>query len=113
MERRLHERYPANLDAIVSDIAVPQRTALGRIMDLSEGGACAEVPREFPVGAIVRVQIAECSLFGHVIYCRCQDQNYRIGIEIVRVLIGESNIARLLKTILAEAMHSTPGVTSY
>ena len=96
MERRLHERYPANLDAAVSDIAMPDRTAAGRLVDISASGVRAEVPLAFPIGAIVKLQIADSTLFGHVIYCRCEEKTNQIGIEVVRVLIGESDLARLL-----------------
>jgi hypothetical protein len=113
VERRLHERYPANLDAEVSDISSPDHIASGRIIDISHSGVCALVPLDFREGAIVRLKIADCSLFGHVIYCRPQEQSYRIGIEVVRVLVGESDLARLLKRVLAEEMSDTPGVSIY
>ena len=57
----------------------------------------------------VKVQIGDCALFGHVTYCD-DDPAFRTGIEIVRVLIGESDLARLVKAILIETMPATPGV---
>jgi hypothetical protein len=50
-------------------------------------------------------------LFGHVIYCD-DEPAFRTGIEIVRVLIGESDLARLVNAILTETMPNTPGVVS-
>jgi hypothetical protein len=113
MERRLHERYPANLDAVISDIAVPSRTAHGKIVDISETGVRAEAPLELAVGALVKLQIADSTLFGHVIHTRCVQQNYQIGIEVVRVLFGESDLGRLLNAVLAEGMPHTPGVFTH
>jgi hypothetical protein len=51
-------------------------------------------------------------LFGHVLYC-IEDQSFRTGIEVVRVLIGESDLARLVNVILAESMPATPGVIAH
>ncbi|HTB14364.1 MAG TPA: PilZ domain-containing protein [Bryobacteraceae bacterium] len=109
MDRRLDERYHTNLAATVTDIAAPDRIASGQIVNLSQSGACAHLSRRFEPGAIVKVQIGDCALFGHVTFCD-EEPAFRTGIEIVRVLIGESDLSRLLKGILAEVMPSTPGV---
>lgn len=63
------------------------------------------------IGATVKVQIHDCNLFGHIIYCD-EEPAFRTGIEIVRVLIGESDLSRLVRAILAEAMPNTPGVVA-
>jgi hypothetical protein len=72
-------------------------------------GICASLSMRLAVGATVKVQIHDCALFGHVIYCD-EEPAFRTGIEIVRVLIGESDLSRLVNAILAEAMPNTPGV---
>jgi hypothetical protein len=55
------------------------------------------------------VQMEDCVLFGHVTYCN-EAPSFRTGIEIVRVLVGQSDLARLINAILAESMPATPGV---
>jgi hypothetical protein len=110
MDRRLDERYQTNLAATVTDIAAPDRIASGQIVNLSQSGVCAHLSRRFALGAIVKVQVGDCALFGHVTYCD-EEPAFRTGIEIVRVLIGDSDLSRLLKGILAEVMPSTPGVS--
>lgn len=118
-DRRLDERYQANLDVTVTDIAAPDRIASGRIVDVSQSGICANLSSCFAPGAIVKTQLADCVLFGHVIDCNqvdCdsidyhQDRSFRTGIEVVRVLIGESDLARLVNAVLAEKMPDTPGI---
>ncbi len=119
MERRLDERYQANMDVTVTDIAAPDRIASGRIVDISQSGVCADLTSRFALGAIVKAQLADCVLFGHVIDCAQidgnptdvhQDQSFRTGIEVVRVLIGDSDLARLVNAVLAEKMPATPGI---
>jgi hypothetical protein len=114
MERRLDERYQANMDVTVTDIAAPDRIASGRIVDISRSGVCANLSSQFPLGAIVKAQLTDCVLFGHVIDCAAVDGNpdqlFRTGIEVVRVLIGDSDLARLVNAVLAEKMPATPGI---
>jgi hypothetical protein len=112
MDRRLDQRYQTNLAVTVTDIAAPDRVASGRIVNLSQSGACADLSMRLPPGAIVKVQIGDCALFGHVTYCE-QVDSFRTGIEIVRVLIGESDLAHLVHAVLVEAMPATPGVIRY
>ena len=111
MDRRLEERYQTNLAAIVTDIAAPDRVASGRIVNVSQSGICASLSMQLAVGATVKVQIHDCKLFGHIIYCD-EEPAFQTGIEIVRVLIGESDLSRLVRAILTEAMPNTPGVVA-
>jgi hypothetical protein len=118
-ERRLDERYQTNLHVTVTDLAAPERVASGQIVDISQSGVCVNLSSRFAPGAIVKAQLADCVLFGHVIDCAQvnanqtdipQDQLFRTGIEVVRVLIGESDLARLVNAVLAEKMPATPGI---
>jgi hypothetical protein len=109
MDRRFDERYRTNLAATVTDIAAPERVASGQVVNVSQSGICANLSMRVAPGATVKVQIGDCALFGHVTYCD-DDPAFRTGIEIVRVLIGESDLARLVKAILIETMPATPGV---
>jgi hypothetical protein len=109
MDRRFDDRYRTNLAATVTDIEVPERVASGQVVNVSQSGVCANLSMRVAPGATVKVQIGDSVLFGHVTYCD-NDPAFRTGIEIVRVLIGESDLARLVKVILIEAMPATPGV---
>jgi hypothetical protein len=109
MDRRIDSRYPASLQVTVTDIAAPDRVASGLLVDISESGVCATLSLALAEGAIVKAQVGDCVLFGHVTYCD-EDNSFRTGIEVVRVLIGESDLGRLMKAILAEEMPATPGV---
>jgi hypothetical protein len=109
MDRRIDSRYPASLEVTVTDIAAPDRVASGLVVDISQSGVCATLSMAMAKGAIVKAQVGDCVLFGHVVYC-IEEQSFRTGIEVVRVLIGESDLARLMNAMLAESMPSTPGV---
>jgi hypothetical protein len=111
MDLRFDERYRTNLEVMVTDIGAPQRVASGQIIDISQSGVCANLSERLDVGTVVKAQTGDCTLFGHVVYSE-GDPQFRTGIEVVRVLIGESDLARLVNSILAEAMPSTPGLVA-
>ena len=111
MDWRHEERYQTNLAAIVTDLASPDRIASGQIVNVSQSGICATLSMRFAIGTTVKVLIGDCRLFGHVNYCD-EEPAFRTGIEIVRVLIGESDLSRVVKAILAETMPNTPGVAA-
>jgi hypothetical protein len=110
MERRRHERLSSEFDASLTDIVMPSHTAPGRVIDISESGVCVEVSLDFSVGATVKLALRDCTLFGHVAHCSRNGDKYRVGIDVVRVLIGDSDLGRLVNSILAESMPHTPGV---
>src|SRR5580704_13305389 len=102
MDRRFDERYQANLEVTVTDLATRDRVASGWIIDISHEGVCADLSLSFKVGAAVKVLTGDCKLFGHVTYCT-EGQSFRTGIQVVRVLIGDSDLARVINAILAES----------
>lgn len=109
MDRQLNKRYQTNLEVTVTEIAAQDRIASGKIVDISESGVCANLSLRLGAGAIVKMQLGDCELFGNVTYCT-EGRWFRTGIEIVRVVIGESDLSRLVNAVLAETMPTTPGV---
>lgn len=109
-ENRLHQRFPTNLDVVLTDIADPDQAGTGWIVDVSRTGIRARMPKKVDPGTIVKLEVADCALFGQAIRCSEDGGAYEIGVEIVRVLIGKSDLAQLVNTILAETVPNTPGV---
>ena len=60
--------------------------------------------RSLAVDEIVRLETADCTLFGHVVHCTWQRNAFRTGIEVERVLIGNTDLAELLRTALQDTM---------
>ncbi len=106
MDRRLDRRYHVNLEATVTDVAAQDRVASGLIVDISQSGISVELSLRFAAGAIVKVQIEDCALLGRVTYC-AEGRSFRTGIEVVRMLMGESDRSRF-NAILSYTMPATP-----
>src|SRR5258708_33419000 len=87
VDRRLHNRSLADLDVEVIRIQRKQ-TVPGRLEDISESGICVILPGELAVDELIRLEAADCSLFGHVVYSTWARNAYRTGIEGERVLPG-------------------------
>ncbi len=81
-------------------------------MDVSQSGVRAQVPLHLSPGSVVKLQVGDSVLFGEVHHSREDDRGSEVGIEVVRVLIGESELGRLVNAILAESLPNTPGVTA-
>jgi len=94
----------------MTDTDHPDDTATGWVTEVSQSGIRARMPKLVDPGAIVKMEIADCAFFGQVVHCHEDAGAYEIGIEIVRVLIGASDLARLVNAVHTESMPSTPGV---
>ena len=104
MDRRLHERLPADFQVRVSEVGRPDFSASGQVVDLSEAGIGVYLPLRFTLGSAVRLNIKDSVLYGFITYSKPERSYFRTGIEVVRVLIGGSDLSQLLKATLEEAM---------
>jgi hypothetical protein len=104
VDRRLHNRALADLDIEVVRLKDKDQVVSGRLEDISESGMCVILPSELVVDELVRLEAADCTLFGHVVHCTWQRNAFRIGIEVERVLLGNTDLADLLRTALRDTM---------
>ncbi len=104
MDRRLHNRALADLDVEVVRFRKQDQFVAGRLEDISESGMCVILPCELVPDELVRLEAADCTLFGHVVYCTWQRNAFRTGIEVERVLLGNTDLAELLRTALQDSM---------
>jgi hypothetical protein len=65
---------------------------------------CVILPSELFPDELVRLETADCTLFGHVVYCTWQRNAFRAGIEVERVLLGTTDLAELLRSALQDTM---------
>ena len=104
MDRRLHNRALADLDVEVLRFRKQNQIVSGRLEDVSESGMCLILPCELALDELVRVEAADCTVFGHVVHCTWQRNAFRTGIEVERVLLGNTDLAELLRKTLHDTM---------
>jgi hypothetical protein len=108
VDRRLHNRALADLDVEVIRLRIEEQTVSGRIEDISDAGMCLILPCELVPDELVRLEAADSTLFGHVVYSDWKRNAFRTGIELERVLLGGTDLADLLKSALQDTL---PGLT--
>ena len=110
VDGRFDTRYPADLEVWVTDMQHEGHSACGVVRDISESGVCVSIPLQFSPGDVVRLDVTDTVLFGFVTYSRLDDKAtplpkpWRTGIEVQRVLMGESDLSALLRQVLQEEM---------
>lgn len=110
MERRFEHRQPAEMDVRVTRLTHPALTGPGQLSDISKSGVCVKAPFELASGDIVQLEIADSTLFGFVVHASLEGTASRAGIEIQRVLIGASDLSRVLHLALRQSLPEVPGV---
>lgn len=107
MDRRLHNRSLADLAVQVIRIRKEEQAVPATLADISEAGICLILPCELWPEETVKLKTADSTLFGHVVYSTWKRNAFRTGVEVERVLLGGTDLAELLRTVLRDTM---PGV---
>ena len=110
MDRRLHERTRVQFEAKVTHLTTQEQSAIGRVCDLSESGISIMLPFQLTANDVVRLEMADSTLAGHVVYSKPEGPEFRVGIAVERVLLGKSELSNLLQRILSEEMPTLPGI---
>jgi len=104
VDRRLHNRALADLDVEVIRFRKQDQFVSGRVEDVSESGVCLILPCELVQDELVRLEAADCTMYGHVIYSTWQRNAFRTCVEVERVLLGNTDLAELLRKTLEDTM---------
>jgi hypothetical protein len=109
MDRRKSERVQVHFEARVTKLD-DRQTACGRVSDLSKSGVSVTLPIQLAPGDSVQLEMADSVLAGTVAYSNPDGAEFRTGIEVVQVLLGQSDLSHILQRTLLEAMPATPGL---
>jgi hypothetical protein len=109
MERRLHQRAQVQFETKVTNLLTKQ-SVLGRTCDISESGISVVQSLELAAGDFVELEMADSRLAGRVAYSNPEGAEFRLGIEVQHVQLGDSSLSSLLQRTLVETMPCLPGV---
>jgi hypothetical protein len=110
MDRRLQPRTQVQFEAKVTNQEQREQSSVGRVCDMSETGISVVVPLQFAMADQVELEIADSLLLGRVVYSNPEGSQFRMGIEIQKVQLGNSGLSNLLQRTLMEAMPSVAGL---
>ncbi len=111
MERRAYERFKVQFDVRVTLLAEQAHSAVGLLADISSSGISVMLPFQLTAGDLLEVELADSTLYGHVVYCHPDGSSFRTGIEASRVMLGSTQLAGILQRILMEALPMIPGLS--
>jgi hypothetical protein len=110
VERRFDHRHLTDLDVCITRLTHPAWTGFGQVADISTSGVCVMAPFELAEGDIVQLEIADSHLYGFVAHASLEGSRFRAGIEVQRVLMGGSDLSKLLHVTLRQVLPGVPGV---
>ena len=108
MDRRLHNRALADLDVRVIRLKRQEQSVRGRIEDVSDTGVCIILPCELHPDEMVKLEAADSTLYGYMVHSAWKRNAYRTGIEVERVLLGGTDLAHLLRSVLEATLPEVP-----
>jgi hypothetical protein len=113
VERREKPRFPADLVARVTDLEGTSEAFAGSVVDISESGACVLLSMHLMAGSTVKLELDDAVLYGHVTYAFGADSKFRTGIAVESVLLGTSDLSKILQALLDASprpalRHTTP-----
>jgi hypothetical protein len=94
-------------------IAAPVRSYSGYLADVSKSGLCVMLPQRLGEGEVVQLEIADSHLFGFIVHAGPEGDAFRAGIEIQRVLMGGSDLSRILHMALQRILPGIPGIAAH
>lgn len=107
MDRRDKPRFPADLVVRVTDLEGTSEAFAGSVVDISESGVCVLLSLHLMAGSTVKLELDDAVLYGHVTYAFGADTKFRTGIAIESVLVGTSDLSKILQVLLDSAPHTT------
>jgi len=108
VDRRLHNRALADLDVQVTRLKKQEQRVRGRIEDVSDTGVCIILPCELHPDEMVKLEAADSTLYGYVVHSAWTRNAYRTGVEVERVLLGGTDLAQLLRSVLEATLPEVP-----
>jgi len=108
MDRRFEDRYPSDSIVQITTLPAPSTTHAGKLINISNSGVAISAPVELTEGTALQIEATDSFMFGFVVHCSREGDEFRMGIEVQRVLLGGSDLSRLLQSALLDAMPETP-----
>ena len=72
-------------------------------MNISESGICVFLPEHKPAGSLVKLEFADTVLFGQIAYAYEENDCFRTGVAVERVLVQASDLTNILESLLGQA----------
>ena len=104
-----HQKLPTTLiPAQITGLRGLEFQTPARIVDVSSRGLRIGASEPVPVGSLLQIELDDSTIVGEVRYCQPLGSWYAIGLFVQEMLIGMSDHARLLATLIEETDTAEP-----
>jgi len=109
MDRRGNTRIAAAhvIPVQVTGLGNLQLRTSGRILDISSNGLRISTSAAVPVGSFLQLQFEDATIFAEVRYCLGHKHGYTIGVFVEEILLGTSELARLVASLVSDSLDRT------
>lgn len=110
MDLRFEKRHHARLEAVLLDLNRPMCPVRATLSDVSKSGISVLSASALAPKTVVKLTLADSTLFGYIVYSNPEGSAFRTGVKIESVIIGGTDLAQLLRSILEREMPLVPGI---
>jgi len=109
MERRGNTRIAASQVIPVQVIGLGDLELLtsARIVNVSPNGLRMSTSEAIPVGSFLRLEFDDATILAEVRYCEREKHAYGVGLYVEEILIGTSELARLVASLIGDNPEQT------
>jgi hypothetical protein len=97
MEQRREPRFQADQPVVVTVLSDPEVRLDARVQNASGRGLGLVTAIPVEPGAAIRIEIDDSIVLGEAIYCRAESGSHFIGVELDQVLVGLTELGRILE----------------
>jgi len=109
MERRGNTRIAAAQVIPVQVIGLGdlELVTSARIVNVSPNGLRMTTSEAIRVGSFLRLEFDDATIFGEVRYCERERHAYGVGVFVEEILVGTSELARLVASLIGDNPEQT------
>ncbi len=96
MDQRRESRFEVDQSVEITILTEPRTRLSARVRNASGRGLGLTVSRPVPAGVAVRIELGDAIVLGEAIYCRGEQDQFYLGIELDQVLVGLTELGRKL-----------------
>ena len=110
MDRRRNTRLAAAhiIPVRIAGLGDLSLQTTGSILNISSNGLRISVATAIPLGSFLRVEFEDATIFAEVRYCHRQKGGFVAGVFVEEILIGKSELARLVASLVSDAPEHQP-----